>query len=113
MKEVRKKKILLIVIACLSFAFPVNSLALETQDEVGIGFKDVATPTVSIPVEQNNVLPLTSGYEKPYSTKSSLSALPKTGEQNSWNLQLMGIGCLLLSFWLFSYLLLDEEEDYE
>lgn len=110
MKEVRKKKILLIAIACLSVAFPINSSALETQDEVGIGFKDVATPIVSLPVEQNNVLPLTSGYEKPYSARGSL---PKTGEQNSWNLQLMGIGCLLLSFWLFSYLLLDEEEDYE
>lgn len=110
MKEVRKKKILLIVIACLSFAFPASSSALEAQDEVSIGFKEAASPIVSLPVEQNNVLPLTSGYEKPDAARGSL---PKTGEQNSWKLQLMGIGCLLLSFWLFSYLLLDEEGEYE
>lgn len=109
-RDVKGRKNFILAIVCVSFAFPMQSLAVESQDEIGIGFSQTVPQPNPTPINKVNVIPLTSSYKK---TQPLTAVLPKTGEQLNRNFQLLGICCLLSSFWLFLFLRLKKEEEYE
>lgn len=101
----KRKKWFLVGAVCVSLAFSLETQAVGIQDNVNIGFSIVRTPS---PPEgpKEDIIPLTSGGKTTYISRQSL---PKTGESLSTHLQLIGISCLLISFWLFLFLQLKKE----
>lgn len=107
-----KRRIVIIGLVFLLFSIPLSASAQEKSD-VGIGFeKDIYEP-IREPTPINNVLPSTTRYNQATPYYSSGKSLPQTGSRQSRYLQLAGIFCLVAFFWLFLFLQLREEEEYE
>lgn len=111
MRDVPRKKGLLLLIV-LSLFLPMVSYAQEEATQVGIGFSQVeppgkSSPTTVTPV--NNVLPATSTTRM---ADTSKGALPKTGEAQSLRLRFVGLLCLIVCYWLFLFLRMNEEEEH-
>lgn len=107
----KKKWLIVAMMTSLSLSFPIQSLANDQANtSVGIGFSNQATPTPTPdpPTQKNNIIPMTSSSYTPRRGR-----LPQTGGLFNHYLQLMGIGFILLSFWLFLFLRLKKEEDAE
>lgn len=104
-----KKWVFFLLLLC--FLLPVTTQAAEEQDiEIGIGFKEAQPLPKEIPATpKENVLPLTSG-DRIYQARR-IRALPKTGMiQTSW-INVIGIFCLAVWFWLFLFFRIREDND--
>lgn len=105
----KKKKWVLLILAITSLGFPLQSAAQHAETPVGIGFSQEVKMPISPSNETNNVIPRTSGFASNDSGKS----LPKTGDSTNQRLQTKGIACMFISFWLFLFLRLKKEGEYE
>ncbi|WP_438720999.1 LPXTG cell wall anchor domain-containing protein [Enterococcus sp. AZ103] len=107
MRGVRqRKKSWLVLAACIGMTvLPTQSFAAQWQDTIGITFSEASPQPPPEPVERNNVIPLTINVSR---TPVSRGRLPQTGGTfNQW--QIIGLGCVLASFWLFLFSRLRKE----
>lgn len=112
MRDVAKIKGLLLVLV-LSLFLPTMGYAQEEETQVGIGFSQAEPPGRSSqsPAPANNVLPLTSttqGADKVFPARTG--TLPKTGDNQTNRLRIVGLICLMICYWLFLFFRMKEEE---
>lgn len=125
-----------ILIACLGFSFPVQSLAADkATTEVGIGFaEESSSSTIDSTTDDskkeipktgdsktaepgnqqqkvNNVSRTTTKYGT--SARNEKGILPKTGEQQTRWLLFLGFGCVTAVFWLVLYSRFKKEGKHE
>lgn len=136
-----KKRKVLILFACLSFVFPIHSLAADkATTEVGIGFAEESSnsqeePTTdSTTTDSKKEIPKTGDSATTDSTttgdqqkvnnvsrttrygsasQSDKGFLPRTGEQQTSWLFYLGLGCVIVVFWIAVYSRVKKEGNHE
>lgn len=108
----RKRGVLILLL--ISLFLPTLSYAQEKTTPVGISFSEVDTPRQPSPSDRvtpvNNVLPTTTAFQA--ATPRYKGALPQTGEFHSVRLRFIGLLCLIVCYWLFLFLRMNEEEEH-
>ena len=110
----RKKGVLILALICLFL--PTFSYAQEEGTQVGIGFSTAETPKQPSPSDRmtpmTNVLPSTATTRTADAlSPTSKGTLPQTGEAQSVRLRVVGLLCLVVCYWLFLFLNMNEEEE--